>query len=168
MGLCATGQMGHISGRPVHLLWGLPQLAIQVKVETSMPSTAPSEALDDVALLAQLLVRDTASFALLYDRHAPTAFGYAYHLLQDPARAEIVLEAVFLELWHLGIEPKQTSIRVWLLRRVLQHARGTCAVVHERVRPSPDYAPLKYSFELSRPSGRLRVMPATTHLYGAA
>lgn len=54
---------------------------------------------DERALLARLADRDTAAFALLYDRHAAAIFGYAVRLL-GAAAAEAIVEDAFLALWR--------------------------------------------------------------------
>lgn len=80
---------------------------------------------DDGTLLARLATRDTAAFALLYDRHAPAIFGYAVHLLADAAQAESVVQDAFLSLWRqaAGMALEGMTVRAWLLAVVRAAAR---------------------------------------------
>jgi len=79
----------------------------------------------DRELLRLLAARNTAAFALLYDRHAPRAFGTAVRLLDDPSAAERIVEQLFLAVWRgaPSLEPAQTSLWPWLSAQLLRFAR---------------------------------------------
>ena len=84
---------------------------------------ASAASLADGALLARLAARDSAAFALLYDRHAPLVFGAAIRLLGDRLAAERAVEEAFLALWHqgAGIDQTRTTARAWLLALVCRY-----------------------------------------------
>ena len=88
-------------------------------IDTGIPQPTDRE------LLARLHSRDTAAFALLYDRHAPMAFGAAIRLLGDPSTAEAAVEAIFLALWRgtPDIEAAHPPVRSWLLAQRIRSAR---------------------------------------------
>lgn len=90
----------------------LPQA---VRAETCGPT--------DEALLAGVLVQDTAAFAVFYERHGQVAYGLAYHVLGDHGGAEDVVQDAFLALWRCAesYEAARGSARNWLL-----------AIVHHR------------------------------------
>jgi len=92
-----------------------------------MPMERSAQSTTDRELLGLLAARDTAAFALLYDRHAPMAFGAATRLFDDPSSAERVVEHIFLALWRgaPSLDPAQTSLWPWLLAQLLRFARAS-------------------------------------------
>jgi RNA polymerase sigma-70 factor (ECF subfamily) len=86
--------------------------------------TTHTELPDDGVLLARIGERDPTAFALLYDRYARLAFGYAVRLLHDEAAAEAVLEKAFHCLWRqAGDNLGRITVRDWLLTLVDRQAR---------------------------------------------
>ena len=82
-----------------------------------MGTSTRAEPADEVALLTRLAGRDTAAFALLYDRHAPAIFGYAVRLLGNAGMAELAVQEAFLSLWRQAptLAPGTAGVRAWLL-----------------------------------------------------
>ena len=72
---------------------------------------------NDQALVEQLMSRDPAALAAVYDGYGRAVFALALRILGDPAGAEDVVHDVFLKLWG---QPEQYrvergSLRAWLL-----------------------------------------------------
>ncbi|TMD35010.1 MAG: sigma-70 family RNA polymerase sigma factor [Chloroflexi bacterium] len=72
----------------------------------------------------------------LYDRYAGLAYAVAMRVLDDPGRAEDVVQEAFLKIWTnaAGFDPKRGSLRTWLItavrNRSIDYLRGRSA--HER------------------------------------
>jgi DNA-directed RNA polymerase specialized sigma24 family protein len=83
-----------------------------------------SESPDDAVLLARIGKRDTNAFAVLYDRHARLAYGYAVRLVNDTLAAEALVEKVFLCLWrHADSDTMRNSTMAdWLLMSIARQA----------------------------------------------
>lgn len=83
------------------------------------------EELRDEDLVARLRERDTAAFAILYDRYSRLSFGLAYRMLRDDAAAaEDVVQEAFLSLWRqaASFRPDRSTVRTWLLSIVHHRA----------------------------------------------
>lgn len=74
------------------------------------------EASDAALVLAIARYRDDA-LAEVYRRHGGPVFGLARRVLNDPARAEEVVQEVFLRLWRAPdrYDPDRGSLRSYLL-----------------------------------------------------
>lgn len=74
------------------------------------------EASDAALVLAVARYRDDA-LAEVYRRHGGPVFGLARRLLNDPSRAEEVVQEVFLRLWRAPdrYDPDRGSLRSYLL-----------------------------------------------------
>jgi RNA polymerase sigma-70 factor (ECF subfamily) len=88
--------------------------------------------------LMQLVRRgDAAAFAIVYDRHASSAFSLAYRMLGSRAGAEDVTQEAFLSAWRSGAryDRARGSVRTWLLGIV--HNRAIDALRRGKVRDFP-------------------------------
>ena len=90
------------------------------------PQTSPRAA-SDRDLCARLKRHETAALGCLYDRYAP----FVFRLLCDaaPDAAELLLENVFVELWHRGATMGHTNLLPTLL-----HLTAEAVTQHQAVR----------------------------------
>ncbi len=86
----------------------------------------------------------------LFSRHASAIFGLARRVLNDPSRAEEVMQEILLKLWHQPerFDPERGSLRTFLLRET--HSKSVDVIRSDRRRearedrtqrpptPSPD------------------------------
>lgn len=81
-----------------------------------MDSVAEAVSGDD-ELLARILVRDEAAFAILYERYADLVYSVALRVLTDPAGAQDVAQEVFIRLWKKpdSYDPERGRFMPWLL-----------------------------------------------------
>jgi RNA polymerase sigma-70 factor, ECF subfamily len=92
--------------------------------------------LTDIQLGEQLAARNIQALEQLYDRYGTLSYSVALRLLGDPAKAEDVVQDVFLRLWNGGanFDPSRGSLRTWVLtsvrNRTIDYLRGRGA--HER------------------------------------
>jgi RNA polymerase sigma-70 factor (ECF subfamily) len=88
--------------------------------------------------LMQLVRRgDADAFAIVYDRHASSAFSLAYRMLGSRAGAEDVTQEAFLSAWRSGAryDRARGSVRTWLLGIV--HNRAIDALRRGKIRDFP-------------------------------
>jgi RNA polymerase sigma-70 factor (ECF subfamily) len=88
--------------------------------------------------LMQLVRRgDADAFAVVYDRHASSAYSLAYRMMGSRAAAEDVTQEAFLSAWRSGAryDRVRASVRTWLLGIV--HNRAIDAMRRGRVRDFP-------------------------------
>lgn len=57
-------------------------------------------ALEDLALLKRVSLRDEQAFAELYNRYRKKVYTYSFKILKYPDRAEDIVHEVFLTLWQ--------------------------------------------------------------------
>ena len=71
----------------------------------------------DAALVLRVARYDQSSLGELYRRHAGAVFGLSRRLLNDQAKAEEVVQEVFLRLWNQPdrFDPDRGSLRSFLL-----------------------------------------------------
>jgi RNA polymerase sigma-70 factor (ECF subfamily) len=71
----------------------------------------------DAALIVSIGRYDQSALAEVYRRHAGAVFGLAKRLLNDHARAEEIVQEVFLRLWNnpTRFDPERGSLRSFLL-----------------------------------------------------
>ncbi len=81
----------------------------------SMP--VPELLASDAQLIAQVVRRDQAAFAALYDRHASAALGLAVRILGERAIGEEIVQEGFWRVWKKAAtyDKNRTSFRTWLL-----------------------------------------------------
>lgn len=81
-------------------------------------------ATSDAALVLAVARYQQAALGELYRRHAGSAFGLAKRLLSDQAKAEEVVQEVFLRLWNQPerFDPDRGSLRSFLLAQA--HSRS--------------------------------------------
>lgn len=79
-----------------------------------------SEASDLCALLRAAGCGDQTAFAALYDATAARAYGVAFRLLHDSARAETVTQEAYVEIWRQSarFDPAWGSPMAWILALV--------------------------------------------------
>ena len=88
--------------------------------------------------LMQLVRRgDADAFAVIYERHASSAFSLAYRMLGSRSAAEDVTQEAFLSAWRAATryDSARGSVRTWLLGIV--HNRAIDAMRRGRVRDFP-------------------------------
>jgi RNA polymerase sigma-70 factor (ECF subfamily) len=88
--------------------------------------------------LMQLVRRgDADAFAVVYQRHASSAFSLAYRMMGSRASAEDVAQEAFLSAWRSGAryDRGRGSVRTWLLGIV--HNRAIDAMRRGKVRDFP-------------------------------
>src|SRR4051812_9669065 len=80
---------------------------------------------------------DAEAFAVVYARHASSAFSLAYRMLGSRAAAEDVTQEAFLSAWRSAAryDGARGSVRTWLLGIV--HNRAIDAMRRGRVRDFP-------------------------------
>jgi len=58
---------------------------------------------------------DEAAFEMLYERHAPSIFGFLQRMMREPALAEDVLQTTFLSVVRArGRYEPDSSVRAWI------------------------------------------------------
>jgi len=84
---------------------------------------------EDATLMRRIAERDESALALLYDRHATSAYSLIRRIVQDEAAAEEILQDVFLHIWKIAprFDEARGQLRGWLLvmarNRALSHLR---------------------------------------------
>jgi len=92
--------------------------------------------LTDKQLAEQLAAGNTQALEQLYDRYGSLSYSLAVRLLGDAAKAEDVVQDVFLRLWNEAgqFDASRGSLRNWVLtsirNRAIDYLRGRGA--HER------------------------------------
>ena len=89
---------------------------------TGMPS--PLQDISDAALVVAIGRWREDALAEAYRRHAGAVYGLSRRVLGDPARAEEVVQEVFLRLWNTPekFDPERGSLRSFLLAQ--SHGRS--------------------------------------------
>jgi len=99
-------------------------------------SAGPLSGLTDKQLAEQLAAGNTQALEQLYDRYGSLSYSLAVRLLGDAAKAEDVVQDVFLRLWNEAgqFDASRGSLRNWVLtsirNRAIDYLRGRGA--HER------------------------------------
>jgi RNA polymerase sigma factor (sigma-70 family) len=99
-------------------------------------SAGPLGGVTDTELAEQLAAGNTHALEQLYDRYGTLSYSLAVRLLGDPAKAEDVVQDVFLRLWNGAgqFDIARGSLRTWVLtsirNRSIDYLRGRGA--HER------------------------------------
>jgi RNA polymerase sigma-70 factor, ECF subfamily len=77
------------------------------------------------------------AFAVVYERHAASAYALAYRMTGTPGAAEDVAQEAFLSVWRSGAryDRRRGSVRTWILGIV--HHRAIDALRRGRVRDRP-------------------------------
>jgi RNA polymerase sigma-70 factor, ECF subfamily len=85
---------------------------------------ASSARLDDVTLLEAVGEGNEAAMAVLYHRHGHHVFSLARRILGDSARAEDIVQDVFLRLWQQPehYDPARGTLRSLLFRQAHHRA----------------------------------------------
>jgi RNA polymerase sigma-70 factor, ECF subfamily len=100
-------------------------------------NAGPLAGLTDAQLAEQLAARNRDALEQLYERYGPHSYSVALRVLGDPAKAEDVVQDVFIRLWiEAGqFDAKRGSLRTWVLtsvrNRSIDYLRGRGA--HERL-----------------------------------
>jgi RNA polymerase sigma-70 factor, ECF subfamily len=99
-------------------------------------STGSFGGLTDTELGEQIAAGNSRALEQLYDRYGALSYSVAVRLLGDPAKAEDVVQDVFLRLWNGAgqFDTARGSLRTWVLaairNRSIDYLRGRGA--HER------------------------------------
>jgi RNA polymerase sigma-70 factor (ECF subfamily) len=93
--------------------------------------------LADEELMGLVRRGDADAFAVVYQRHASSAYSLAYRMMGGRAAAEDVAQEAFLSAWRSGAryDRARGSVRTWLLGIV--HNRAVDAMRRGRVRDFP-------------------------------
>ena len=77
----------------------------------------PYDELPDDQLMTLVVQGDRTAVGALYDRHARAAFGFVFRMLQERARAEEVIQEVFLNVWlkAASFRPQKGKFITWLM-----------------------------------------------------
>ncbi len=77
----------------------------------------PYDELPDEQLVTLITQGDRDALGALYDRHGKAVFGFVYYLLQDPGRAQDVVQEVFLRVWlkASGYHAERGKFQTWLM-----------------------------------------------------
>ena len=77
----------------------------------------PYDELPDEQLVTLITQGDKDALGALYDRHGKAVFGFVYYLLQEPGRAQDVVQEVFLRVWlkASGYHPERGKFQTWLM-----------------------------------------------------
>src|SRR6476659_7327476 len=80
--------------------------------------------LADEDLMQMVRRGDAEAFAVVYQRHASSAFALAYRMMGSRATAEDVTQEAFLSAWRSGAryDRSRGSVRTWLLGIVRNRA----------------------------------------------
>jgi RNA polymerase sigma-70 factor (ECF subfamily) len=92
------------------------------------------EAASDTALVVALARFQQSALGEVYRRHAGSVFGLAKRVLHDQAKAEEVVQEVFLRLWNQPerFDPERGSLRSFLLAQT--HSRAVDVLRAESAR----------------------------------
>ena len=76
----------------------------------------PSDAGNDMRLVARLRAGDQMALSELYDQYSSLVYGVALRILQDTGAAEDLLQDVFLQLWRKpgAFDSSRGSLGAWL------------------------------------------------------
>jgi len=98
---------------------------------------APTIPSDD-SLLALIGAGDSGALATVFDRHGGAVYALAVVLAGSPQGAEMVVQGVFVRLWHVasGCGGGQVPLRPWLAAATLRRAGRVPP--HRRPQPDPD------------------------------
>jgi RNA polymerase sigma-70 factor, ECF subfamily len=93
--------------------------------------------LADEDLMVLVARGDADAFAVIYGRHARSAYSLAYRMMGSRSTAEDVAQEAFLSAWRAGgaYDSTRGSVRTWLLGMV--HNRAIDAMRRGRVREFP-------------------------------
>jgi RNA polymerase sigma factor (sigma-70 family) len=81
------------------------------RIQQADASAAPT----DGALMERFCRGDEAAFEMLYERHAPSVFGFLQRMMREPALAEDVLQTTFLSVVRArGRYEPDSSVRAWI------------------------------------------------------
>ena len=88
----------------------------------------------DSVLVIALGRADEAAMQEIFSRHAGPVFGLAKRVLNDPSRAEEVMQEILLKLWHQPqrFDPERGSLRTFLLRET--HSKSVDVIRSDRRR----------------------------------
>ena len=89
-----------------------------------MSARAPVGQDADAALMRRVQADDPDAFAMLYDRFAARAYGVAFSVGRDDARAEDVVQDAFLSVWtaRQRYRPERGTVVAWILGTVRNRA----------------------------------------------
>lgn len=97
-----------------------------------VPSAAPDASPDLNELLTRAGRGDEQAFGAVYDALGGSVYGMAKRVIRDPARAEEVLQEVFLQVWQSAtrFDATRGNAKSWVL--TLAHRRAVDAVRHDQ------------------------------------
>lgn len=75
-------------------------------------------ALDDTALMVEVLAENGDALAILFDRYESTVLSIALRILRDRGEAEDVLQAIFLEIFQSAAQfnPGRGKFSTWVMQ----------------------------------------------------
>lgn len=97
------------------------------------PQPAPRDASDE-DLMRRVARRDDTALTLLHDRYRPLAFAVALRVVNDPGRAEDVVQDAFLAVWRRAgsYAPGRGSVKTWMSSIVRNRAIDVVRATRER------------------------------------
>jgi RNA polymerase sigma-70 factor (ECF subfamily) len=97
------------------MLWmALATAPVDPARDAGVPAGDPGA---DGALVAAFKRGDVRAFDALFTRYRQPIFGYIYHSVDDPARAEELTQEVFLNAFlHLRHTAAETAFKAWIYR----------------------------------------------------
>ena len=98
------------------------------------PTRSQSPDPSDEELMRRIARRDDAALAQLHDRYRALAFSVALRVVNDPARAEDVVQDAFLAVWRRAgsYAPDRGSVKTWLSSIVRNRAIDVVRATRER------------------------------------
>jgi RNA polymerase sigma-70 factor (ECF subfamily) len=98
-------------------------LSVRESSETQSPQLHSGDALDR-SLMARIVERDRAAFALIAERHATIALGLAQRIVRNTADAEDVVQESLTRLWVFADRwnPEAARFSSWFYRIVTNQA----------------------------------------------
>jgi RNA polymerase sigma-70 factor (ECF subfamily) len=101
-----------------------------------VPSGGPA---DVDALMRRVARGDSQAFEALYDELSPAVFGLARRVVRDPARAEDVLQEVFLDVWRQAtrFDVERGKAKTWVM--TIAHRRAVDAVRRSEAQKRQDH-----------------------------
>ncbi len=107
--------------------------------QTSAAARQPSQAPDDLALIAAIAAGDSQALEVLYDRYAPVVYRLALRMLKSPETAEDLVQEVFWRVWRRSgsFERERGRVAQWLFG--IAHNLCIDELRRLRSRPTPVY-----------------------------
>lgn len=106
-------------------------------MQNDLPTLFDTQDAPDEELIMRAVARDRDAFAMLYDRYAGKALGFATRIVGDQVLAEDVVQEAFWRVWHRAgtFDPSRASLSTWLMGIVHHCAVDELRRQHSRITP---------------------------------